>query len=215
MPRDLTPAMEASLEKSSGVDVVWLILAEFSGGTVRLCTASDDIEWSGETWEGVGGSVRPGPITEDPDPESQGLSITLPAVDQILVQKLLTEHFIGRTVQIWKAHLDPDTGLIVEDPIDGFTGEMLDDFTITHDTLAGTSLIKGRAVSRVGRGGVIPILRMNRVSHGRFYPGDLFYQYVGVLAAKQLFWAGKSTKPLRDRPPPDYPGDERGQYPNG
>lgn len=190
MPRDLTAAMQASLAEESGPEVVWLILASFSGGDVRLCTASQDIDWDSETWEAVGGSISFGAIQEDPDVESQGAAITLPAVDQALVQRLLTEHFIGRAIKIWKAHLDPSTGLPVADPVLAFAGEMLDDWRIVTDREEGRSRIEGRAVSRVGRSAVTPILRMNPESHGQFFAGDLFYEHVAGLATKKVTWAG-------------------------
>lgn len=192
MPRDLTAAMQASIELQDGPHVVWLMEAEFSGGTVRICTASADIDWNGATWEAVGGSVRADAINEDADSEAQGVAITLPAVDQTLVQKLLTEHTIGRGIVIWKAHLDDSTGEIVVDPMLAFDGEMNDDWAIKTNRVAGTSEIVGRAVSRVGRSATRSILRRNPESHGRFYPDDTFYEYVETLAASQFEWAGKT-----------------------
>lgn len=215
MPRDLTPAMQASLEQEPRRHVVWFIRAAFSDGDVRLCTASEDIDWAGETWEAVGGTVKPGPIKEGGNTESEGLSIVLPSVSPILLQKLLTEHTIGRAIDVWKGHLDPETGQVVADPLVGFFGEMNDDWKSRVDVEKRTASIQGRAVTRIGSSAVTPILRMNAVSQGRIHPGDLFYEFVPVLATKQVRWAGKSTQPLRNRPPPDYPGDERGQYPNG
>lgn len=189
MPRDLTAAMQASLAAEEGVDVVWFIFASFSGGDVRMCTASKDINWNGQTWEAVGGSIGSSAISEDADSEAQGVTLTLPNVDQALTQRFLTEHFIGRTVEIWKGHLNASTGLVVADPALGFRGEMLDDFSVKVDPVEGTSRIEGRVVSRVGRSAVLPILRMNTESHGRFFPGDLYYEFVPVLASKPIRWS--------------------------
>jgi len=215
MPRDLAAGMQASLASADGYDVVWFVHAGFSGGDIRATTASADLEWAGETWEALGGAIRIGAVTEDPDQETQGQSITLSGVDQILVQKLLTEHVIGRPLVIWRAHMDTTTGQIVDAPMLSFEGEMLEDFQLVTDVTENVSTIQTRAVSRVGRSAVRPILRMNPESHGHIHSGDLFYDHVASLATKQGRWAGKTTRPLRDRPPPDFPGDERGQYPNG
>lgn len=186
MTRDLTPQMQASIAEESGPVVVQLLSAEFSGGFVYLCTASDDIDWNGITWEAIGGSIAIGNVKEDPDTEQQGFSITLPAVDQFLVQKLLTEHFIGRPIELYRAHFDPSTGLVVPDPASLFSGEMNDGFKIVYDRIAGRAEIRARAVSRIGRSGHTKVLRKNQESHQAFFPDDTFYQFTAILASKKV-----------------------------
>lgn len=121
MARDLTSGMQTSVAAESGRQVVRLLELVHSGGTVRWTTAAQDISWDGQTWTAIGGALSIGGTTEHGrDLRVEGIPAVLSGVDGSIISIVMSNHFRGREVTVWRAHLSD--GAIVADPLEEFRG---------------------------------------------------------------------------------------------
>jgi hypothetical protein len=112
--RTLSPAGEAVLarilagERAPWIQFVQMDLSE----PLRLNTSGRAIEWEGHTWHPSGlGSID---SIRDATGELEGLSFTMPGVDQAQLAIALAEPVEGKRVRVWDALLDPDTGQVAD-----------------------------------------------------------------------------------------------------
>lgn len=179
-------------------EVVQLVSLEFSGGTLRLCTAGRDLEWAGETWTAVGGRVEIAPVVETSDLSDGGVQIALSGVTGAVLPALLTNQYIGRRADVWLVHLDPLTGQIVPDPVLLFRGALNGGWQISESRpstpgeglggAVGTVNITGRCTGRLSELDQRRGIQTNIGAHQAVYPGDQFFAYVGQLGQTPIVW---------------------------
>lgn len=190
MPRDLTAAMQTAVTADSGQEIVYFLSLDFSGGTIYICTAAQNILWNAITWEAVGGALKVGNIEESKDSSGQGVDLELSGVDQTILAALLSNDYRGRVCQIYYAHLSPTTGAVVDAPQLMLEGLQLSSFEVTEQRdsrTGGTVTIKTRIKGRMGidrRKGI----QSSLVSHQHYYPGDTFFQNALALMNQRLAW---------------------------
>ncbi len=78
---------------------------EFSGGVTRVCTASEDIDWNGFTWQAIGGAIQFGSISESTEEFAHQLDVKLSGIDQSFVSLVLTQNWRGRQIQIYRGNV--------------------------------------------------------------------------------------------------------------
>lgn len=153
MARSLTSGMQTSVAAESGRRVVRLLELNHSGGTVRWTTAAEDIDWNGQTWTAVGGALSIGGATEHgSDRRAEGVVAVLSGVDGSITSIIMSNHFRGHEVVVWRAHLAG--GAVVADPLEEFRGFQNTTYRIEDNDGAfsgqmGTIDIKTRWVSRL------------------------------------------------------------------
>lgn len=212
MPRSLSAGFEAAiaLERS---ELVHLIQLEYSGGTLYLTTASGDITWDSKTFQAVGGTLAWDEVVEMPDRRSEGVRVVMSGVDGSIVSTLLSNHFRGRLARIHIAHLDPDDGSLVSDPLLVFHGHQSGQYSVreTRDTEGlgpGTVDIETRVVSRMAALERTNEVRTNPTSHramlkrGGFTGGDLddgFFKRVASLVGEPIYWGTAAPVSFRGR----------------
>jgi hypothetical protein len=155
---------------SDRAEFVHLLEFQFASGTVRLTTGAQDLSWGGFQWEAVGGLLEMGGVEETSDSRAQGVDVKLSGVDQTVLAVLLTSQYRGRTVTIWRAHLDDTTGQFVGDPLLLFQGLQLSPYTVDEERsrTAGTVRISTRLSGYFGVERVRGIMT-NLVSHQHYF----------------------------------------------
>ncbi len=215
--RNLSGALITALQAEAGVEKVFLISINFSGGTTYFTTGSRDLEWDSQTWEAVGGSLHIPGIEQSGDLKGAGAELILSGVSQAITAVLLGQDYRGRTVQIWQAVLDQDLGTVIGTIPLVTKGLQLDAYVIEEKINRGTKTaiirtrIRHRLSVREFRG-----IRSNLASHQQYHVDDTFFQHTPTLANKKLYWG--TTAPAGGRPGGTGGGipsdDERGDGPN-
>lgn len=113
-------ALLARIADGEQVPLVQLVEMELEV-TVRLTTAGIAVQWGGHTWAPAGlGSVEP---IEDITGDIQALSFSLPGVTESQLALALTEDVEGKTVRVYDALIDPETG-VAEDAALAWAGTL-------------------------------------------------------------------------------------------
>lgn len=197
MPRTMGAGYSAAIAAEQA-EYVHLLELEFSGGTVRLSTGTQNLSWNAFTWTAVGGLLDYGGVEETSDGRSQGIDLTLSGVDQAVVAILLGQNYRGRKVRVWQAHLDAVAGTVKAAPQLLFEGTQVQPYEIQEDRdhSGGTVQVTTRIIGQLGIDRVRGI-KANLVSHQHHFPGDLFFQHASLLAGKTDYWG--TTAPSRQR----------------
>lgn len=119
--RSLSTEMQ-NIAGSEVVRPIMLITMEFST-TLRLWNGIGDLDYSSNTYTGVGDLIAVSPMGESTEISAKGCNITLSGVNQSLVDKAKSEDYQGRKVTIELGALD-DNGDIVSSPVIVFKGFM-------------------------------------------------------------------------------------------
>lgn len=104
-------ALLARIQAGEKIPVVQLVVMELTE-TVYLTTAGRDITWDGHTWVyATLGAIEP---IEDASGDVQALQFSLPGVVPEQIAIALTEPVEGKTVRVYDALVDPDTGAVAD-----------------------------------------------------------------------------------------------------
>lgn len=155
------------------LDVVW-----------RLTSAGIPLEWAGQTWQPVGGTVTG---VEDDVGEFLGITLTLPAVTPEQLAVALVEDVEGRTVRIYDAWVDPDTGAVADAAL-AWSGAL--EIPAIEDGPTATL-----AISAEHRGAIALRPKPSRYTDSeqrRLYPGDTSLNFDPATDAKPLAWPAAS-----------------------
>lgn len=218
MPRTISSG--ATSDHSTVVDFLrayyWTGSAEAS---IKICTAAQDmtitIDASPETFTGTGLFLQLTEVQESTDYDAVGVDISLDGVDQSVIAILMSNQFVGRKIEIWRAWFDDDTGLIIGSPLKLFEGVQNDPYTITSSQEygeQGASTVTTRAVTKMTRVQFNAPVYSNPVSHNEMLTRaadgvtyDTFFNNVKRLKNRSIDWGGEAT-PLNetgvDRPTP-------------
>lgn len=174
-------------------EFVHLLALSFESGTLRLCTAAQDIQWNGNTYEAIGGLLEIGGTEEASDGKAQGVDLKLAGVTQTIISTILSTNFRGQTVLLYLAHLDRTTGQVVDAPLLIHKGLQLSSYTIeeSRDRNAGTVTVSTRVSGYLGATRVRGI-QTNLVSHQHHFSGDTFFMNTASLSNVKVYWGTSS-----------------------
>lgn len=203
MTRSLTAGMQTAVAAERG-DVVRFLELDFSGGTLRWTTASQDIDWNGQTWTAVGGVLQLGGTQEGSDLRGEGIPAVLSGVDGVVLSTVLQNGFRGHEVVVWRAHISD--GDVVADPIEEFRGYQNAAYRIRDRPGAeglggGTITVETRWVSRLAKLHAVNAVRASLHSHRDMLRraglvgaalDDSIMRFLPGLAGKQIRW-GQDT----------------------
>lgn len=199
MTRTLGPGFAAAIAAEQS-EFVHLLEFQFSGGAIRLTTATQQITWNAFNWLAVGGLLEFGGVEETADQRSQGVELRLAGVDQTIVAALLGQNQRGRTVRIWRAALDQALGTVKDAPYLLFEGLQLEGYQVQEDRdhKGGSVSIQTRVVGYLAVERIRGIVA-NLVSHQHHFNGDLFFQHTASLGSRMIYWGTRapSTVPQR------------------
>lgn len=155
------------------LDVVW-----------RLTSAGVPLEWGGQTWSPIGGAVTG---VEDDVGEFMGITLTLPGVTPEQLAVALVEDVEGRTVRVYDALVDPDTGEVADAAL-GWSGAL--ELPAIEDGPTATL-----SVTAEHRGAIAMRPKPSRYTDSeqqRLFPGDTSLNFDPATDAKPLAWPAAS-----------------------
>lgn len=208
-------------------ELILLDFADISTGVptpVYLTTAAKDIVWSGQTWQAVGGRLELDALGESTDGAGTGFKMNLSGVDQTVIALILGARYRGRTASVWYVHLDQAAGTVITDPVLMFVGMLNGGWDIVESRSfeGGTVDITLRLTAKVNELVRVRGVRTNLQSHQTVIPSattDTFFQHVGLLALRKVFWGMKTPVDLKPngapRPLPGHTGTNLGPGYNG
>lgn len=182
MTRVMTTAADAALQ-SQNVPMLVFVLMDFPSGFVRVNNSSVNIPWGGEEWLGVGRLGTIDQIEEAATLESRGMKFRISGVPQANVANALGQQYQGRDCKVWLAPLTADY-VVISDPILTFWGRM-DTMDIE---LGETATITVSAESRLADWDRARIRRYTHEDQQLDYPGDMGFEFVPLMAEKELRW---------------------------
>jgi hypothetical protein len=136
--RELTEGMKSEIAKPV-VSPLLLLKADFDDGPVRVWTGVGDIEWNGETWNGLGNLLSVDPVQEQLDGSAQGLKIVLSGLDSSFFSPVMLGDYQGRRGEIYFGAIRED-GSIIDDPYLLFAGKLDSDETEDDGTTSTLTL---------------------------------------------------------------------------
>lgn len=195
--RGLASAMQTAIAAERGT-IAWLFEFQFAGGTVRFATTPHDLTTTSPsaTWQGIGGHMEYDFVQEGTDPSGYGVDVTLSGVDQTVINLLLSDKFANRKAKIYFAHLD-DSGAVTTNPYPMFDGNMNGDFRWVERRTAdgqGTVTITGRLSDDLSALGLVRGFLTNLESHQAVFAGDKFFEFVGTLNGRTLYWGNRPVR---------------------
>jgi hypothetical protein len=176
-------ALLARAQAGEQMPMVQLIEVQLTA-VLRLTTAGLPLLWGGYTWQPLGVSISP---VDDDVSEFTNLVFTLPAVSPDQLAVALTEDVEGRTVRVWDALIDPDTGAVAM-AVPAWSGA-LDVPSIQDGPEASIS------VNAEHRGALAVRVKPTRYTNDeqqRLYPGDTCLQFDPATDAAPMVWPAAS-----------------------
>ena len=165
--------------------VVHLLEMVFDAATTRLTDSPRNIIWSGNTYQAVGHFLNFSEVEETSEFQVHSMTGTLSGVNQTFVSLFLSESYLDRTVNLYKAFLDTAEAVIT-DPVLIFSGR-ISGVSINEDPDGGTCTIAMEAASqwvdferRPGRHGTDSEQQI-------YFPGDKGFEFASEVT-KEIKW---------------------------
>ena len=198
MARILSTAMQTAISAKEGYADVWFIEITTSATTLRYVTTPSDVSWNSQTWIGIGGVIEFASPPETSDPSGQSMRMTLSGVDQAIIVQVLTANLRGRACKLYWGQINTSTGVVVEDPVDAFSGLMNSVWEISQVPSdlgsRGTVNVSTTIVSEMARFLFRRLLRTNmnslRMLQGRggLTATDTFFSTLPDIVGKPVYW---------------------------
>ena len=187
MTRTLTAAMKTAAAAVTG-EIFHLFDLGFSGGTLYLTDASNDVLWSGNTYTAIGG-LGYAAVQENTVLSAQSVRLTLDGVDTSIITRILQQNYIGQTAIIRFAHMATD-GTITSNPVIVFQGLMNDAFEVRESfgREGGGATVTTRLVSPFGIAKRTNGIRATVASHSAVFPGDTFWRHTEKVSGRPPLW---------------------------
>ena len=186
--RTLTVAGQALLDRliaGETIPLVQLLVAELDSATLYLTTAGVPLVWAGQTWAPV--PVRIEPVAYGAGGEVDQLAFVLPGVGEDQLALALTEPVEGKTVRLYDALVDPDTG-VVADAVLAWSGSLNVPSLEDGPTAAVSWSAEHRAVQAMRP----KPSRYTNDEQLRLYPGDTCLDFDPATDAAPLAWPAAS-----------------------
>lgn len=160
---------------------VWL-----DNGTVSMTDAWVGISYDGRTYTANGHFLGFTGLSEHFDMTIPSVSLSISAVDQVWIARVLSQPYIDRRVTIFKAFLDYTSLALISSPVLIFDGRM-DTMNIQDDPESGTCSVNGSASSQWSDFQRTPGRHTNDAEQQVFYPGDRGFEFAAQLN-KDIKW---------------------------
>ena len=187
MPRTLHNDMKTAAAAETG-EIFHLFDLGFSGGTLYLTDASNDVTWNSNAYVAIGG-LSYDAIQETSVLGAQTVRLTLDGVDTSIITRILQQNYIGQTAIIRFAHMATD-GTITSNPVIVLQGLMNAAFEVREsfgDRGGGSASVTTRLVSPFAIINKLNGIRASVASHSAVYPGDTFFRHMPDPAAGNMW----------------------------
>jgi hypothetical protein len=182
--RNATAAWITQAEASANRPVHLLELV-FDSATTRLTDADRTITWGGNDYLALGHFLGFSDIEESSEVEVTSMTGTLSGVDQTYVSLFLSETYLDRPVNLYKAFLDAGLG-VVSDPLLIFSGR-LNQPVINENPDDGTCTLAISATSHWVDFERRPGRHTNHAEQQVWFPGDKGFEFSSEIV-KEIRW---------------------------
>lgn len=184
MDRGSTGAFQTEIVKSENKPF-HLIKLSFDSVDYYLSDAYIPVTYDSNTYTPTGSFLSFSDIVETNEANIETITIALSGVDTTYTNLFLTDDYLDRTVEIYKAFLDSNDAL-VSDPLLIFNGR-INNPVIKEDVDAGTSTVSVQASSLFVDFDRINARFTNNESQQSFFEGDTGFRFSSVIV-KELNW---------------------------
>ncbi len=182
MTRALTSANNAATSATTVRPVIFVKI-DYTSEAVLAHSDTGNLNFSGETFTGVGQLGSISGIEEQGELAASGLTITLAGIDPTLLSQAMHTPHQGRSIHVWIGYLN-DMRTLVDTPHLVFKGR-LDTHTLT---LGETAILTLTAENRLVDWSRPRTLRFNTESQKSRFPADEGFMFVAQAAEKTIIW---------------------------
>ncbi|MEG3640684.1 hypothetical protein [Magnetococcus sp. PR-3] len=182
--RDLTVGMQSAMEAKL-VSPIALVSMETAGGTIYVWSGNGELQWNGQTWQGVGDLGGISAMQEAQELRANNITLTLNGVSSSLIAMALADLRQGKRVSVFLGALDPASTVMIADPVEMFGG--LTDVP-TIDASGDTCTIGISVESRLIRLEKNTARRWTHEDQQIRSPGDRGFEYVPSLQDMEITW---------------------------
>lgn len=207
--RTIAAAMKTALEAAT---VRYIVFARFDflSGVERVHTSFGDRTWThpvfgSETYSGIGrlGALQGG-VRETLQMVQQPVRLRLAGVNNSELDKVLNDDYHRREAEVWVGAVNIDTGAIIADPVNIFSG-----FMDKADIELGnkSSVIVMSCTSRGDKIKESSKILYTDEEHQKVSPGDLCFQYFYRMMSLNLRWGDFRFVPPFSTSDPTVPSE--------
>jgi hypothetical protein len=184
------------MDRNASVDVVTqigsesnfpvhLLEIEFDAQTFYLTDATRTVEWGGNEYTALGHFLGFGDIEESAELVVNSMVGTLSGVDQTYISAFLSDNYIDRTVNIYKAFLN-SAEAVISNPVLIFSGR-ISGVSINEDPDAGECTIAMEASSQWVDFERRPGRHTVHAEQQIWFPGDKGFEFASEID-KGILW---------------------------
>lgn len=164
---------------------VHLLEILFDSSTIRMTDCHVPLTWNGNEYLAFGHFLGFSDIEETSEFRVSTMTGTLSGIDQSFISSFLTENYIDRTVNLYKAFLN-QYDAVISSPVLIFSGRM-SAVTISDDPDGGTSTIAVEAASQWVDFERRPGRRGTNEDQQFHFPGDRGFEFAAEMN-KDIYW---------------------------
>lgn len=164
---------------------VHLLEIVFDSSPTYLTDAPRNISWAGRIYTGLGHLLGFGDIEETAELQVSSVTGTLSGVDQTYLSLFLSETYIDRTVNLYKAFLN-NAEAVISDPVLIFSGR-ISGVGITESPEDGTCTIAVEAASQWVDFERRPGRHTTDSEQQIYFPGDKGFEFSSEIT-KEILW---------------------------
>lgn len=188
MAREIVPALLAEISASK-LSPVFLIEGLFDSGPLRIWNGLGDLTAMGNMFTGAGTLLGLSECEETTDLQANGFTVTVTGLPSTMISIALQEPYQGRVCNIYLGAINPDTGMMISDPVMLFSGFMdVMEITDAADTASIAISIENKSII------------LNRTKEKRYtaetlksdFADDLGLDFVTQMQDKEIIWKGKA-----------------------
>lgn len=189
----VTTNQQAALEKPS-VPLAFFVEFNFRDATSRVCNFTQNFDWGGFTWAGLGALGGISEVVESSASGAKALTFTLNVAEPSILALAIgeAEQYRGRRARMWMCPLNENYQLI-DTPVICWRGRM-EDMTIGIDGSKGSIQLKCETMP----GGIRrPVaLRLNHEQQKKRYPNDTGFKGLNAITSGTFVWLTKRFQSL-------------------
>jgi hypothetical protein len=182
--RSVTGSVATALAQPT-VGLILFVEMLFDASPLRVCSAGYDVQWGGNTWNGLGQLGTIEEVREGEGGEVTGLAFQLSGVPSSLIAIALGEKYQRRVVNVYVGFLDLPTHGILADPVLEWSG-LMDAMAVVDE--AGTATIRVTAENELYDFARPAPIYWTDEDQQKLYPGDTGLRFAKQLSDRAIVW---------------------------